>query len=157
MHSEEAEAEVAYEKLTSLHFFFSGCLYGWVTMPDESRCYKVGNISMVLSGKMEDYCRSIYGLIAVPRDVQSVMTFIRIVMEEFVRNWNHYDVEKEIKEIVGVDVENGLFSYGLPLCERTKSTHKVLFRTFTVIQESIRSDIFKDIENILKKKSNNTM
>lgn len=97
-------------------------------MPGSSHCYHIANATMFLSGKLENYCHSIYGGIAEPQSVQATINLFRIIVEMFVQSRNHYDVEREFKEIIGDGKDVDLFIHGLPLCERKKSMiyHKYL-------------------------------
>ena len=106
----------------------AGCLDEWISIIGKRNCYKVvDNISLLATDQLDNHCQRIHGHRGLPRDVSTVMQFLRITLGHLIDGGRHREVEKDIGDMIsrsGGDGSN-LFSKGIPVCERPKSKSNI--------------------------------
>ena len=106
-----------------------GCLDGWISIIGKPNCYKVvDNISLLATDQLDNHCQRIHGHTGLPRDINTIMQFLRITLGHLIDGGRHREVEKDIRDMILRSEGDGsdLLSKGIPICERPKSKKFVI-------------------------------
>ena len=78
-----------------------GCLDGWISIIGKPNCYKVvDNISLLATDQLDNHCQRIHGHTGLPRDINTIMQFLRITLGHLIDGGRHREVEKDIRDMI---------------------------------------------------------